>query len=308
MARARYSGRRSSRTSRRTIRRKAPRRYVTKKRTYRKRSAVSSKRILNLTSTKKRNTMLSWSNTTNTGASRTNQVGAAIVNGSQGGFFVWNSTAQSLFANGNNGNITINQAERTASSCYMRGLSENIRIQTSSAIPWFHRRICFTTKGLDFIVAQSGDTPINPTQNYVDTSTGIERLWLNVNVNNTPNTQANYFSQIFKGTINQDWNDLIVAPTDPLRITVKFDKTWIITSGNQNGTVKERKLWHPMNKTLVYDDDEAGAGTVAQYVTVDSKAGMGDYMVVDIIQAGSQGTSTDFMSINANSTLYWHEK
>lgn len=266
------------------------------------------KTILNLTSRKKRNGMLSWSNTSSTGASAPVTVGAAVIPGNIGGFFLWNATAMNLFANGNGGNVIINPAERTSTTCYMRGLSENIRIQTSSSIPWFHRRICFTTKGTDFIYPQPGDTPLNSVKGYVDTVNGIERLWLNANINNTPNTTSVWYSNIFKGNVNVDWNDLITAPLDTTRITPKFDKTWTMQSGNQSGVVRERKLWHPMNKNLVYDDDENGAGENSSYYTVDSKAGMGDYMVVDIFAAGTGGTASDFLSVNACSTLYWHER
>lgn len=63
-----------------------------------------------------------------------------------------------------------------------------------------------------------------------------------------------------------------------------------------------------MRHNLVYDDDEAGSGESTSVYSVDNKQGMGDYFVVDIIQAGIGGTSSDLLSINATSTLYWHEK
>jgi hypothetical protein len=113
---------------------------------------------------------------------------------------------------------------------------------------------------------------------------------------------------LYKGLAGKDWDDLIVAPVDTSRISVKFDKTWTIQSGNSNGVVRERKLWHPMNKNIVYDDDENGDVEQASYFSVDSKAGMGDYYVVDIIQPGTGATSSDLLQISTNSTLYWHEK
>lgn len=277
------------------------------RRSYRRkrRSVMSNRRILNVSSRKKRNTMLSWSNTSGTGASRPVAPGAAVVNTS-GAIFLWCATAQTL-----DGNSTVaNTSSRTASSCYMRGLSEHLRIQTNSGTPWFHRRICFAFRSAASVFTSSAATD-NPTQAnspYVDTTNGIERLWLNETINNVQNTIEGQQNFIFKGVINVDWNDLIVAPVDTTRVDLKFDKTWTIHSGNASGVVRERKLWHPMNKNLVYDDDESGDSMVARYYSVDSKLGMGDYFVMDIIQAGSNAQAGDLLSINANSSLYWHEK
>lgn len=63
-----------------------------------------------------------------------------------------------------------------------------------------------------------------------------------------------------------------------------------------------------MNKNLVYDDDESGEQEQGAYTSVDSKAGMGDYYVLDLVQSGTGGSTSDLFLITANSTLYWHEK
>jgi hypothetical protein len=266
---------------------------------------MSKRRILNISSRKKRNGMLSWSNTTNTGTNQIVQVGNGYVNNA-GAFFVWCPTAQQLDVNSTVQNI----ASRSATTCYMKGLSEHVRIQTSSGVPWFHRRICFTSRG---------DTPFNSQDTadtsafqrfipYSDTSNGIERLFFNTQANVMPVTQAAMWAVLFKGQNGKDWNDLITAPVDNSRVTLKFDKTWTMQSGNANGLVRERKLWHPMNKNLVYDDDENGDVEGTSYFSTEAKAGMGDYYVIDIIQPGTGAMATDFLQINSNSTLYWHEK
>lgn len=268
---------------------------------------MSKKRILNLTSTKKRNGMLTYSNTLSTGASRTVDVGPAYVNGVGSGFFLWNATAQDLSHLGGGDNTASQMAARTATTCYMRGLSENVRIQTSSGLPWFWRRICFTAKGP--LAPQSGaDSPTQAPRTYQDTSNGIQRLFFNIDVNNTPNSKNNLDAVIFKGAKGVDWNDFIVAPVDTSRVTLKYDKTRTLKSGNANGTVHEAKLWHKMNHNLVYDDDETGDVESTSYFSTIAKPGMGDYYVLDIISAGTGGTSTDAILIQANSTLYWHEK
>jgi len=157
-------------------------------------------------------------------------------------------------------------------------------------------------------VASLADTPTQPFTPYLDTSNGIERPWLNTQINNMSTTQTNMWGLLYKGVVGKDWDDLITAPLDNSRISVKFDKTWTMQSGNGNGIVRERKLWHPMNKNIVYDDDESGDIELSSYFSVDSKAGMGDYYVVDVFQPGTGATSSDLLQISASSTLYWHEK
>lgn len=265
---------------------------------------MGKKRILNITSTKKRNGMLAWSNTTGTGASQPIALSPAYVPASTGALFMFSPTKQSLVTAGVT-NQLIDQSDRTSTTCYMKGFSEHIRIQTSSALPWFWRRICFTGKGPLF--AQS-PTPINPEATYADTSNGMERLWLNLSINNSPDYFNSITSLLFKGVSQKDWTDPLIAPLDTSRISVKYDKTQTFKSGNSVGTVAERKMWHPMNKNLVYDDDENGAATTTSYSSVQSKAGMGDYYIVDIFTSGSGGAASDIIRVDSNSTLYWHEK
>lgn len=252
--------------------------------------------------------MLTVSNTNTAGQSVTPAVNSAYVNATTGGIFVWCATARDLSPGNQGASSTVTQeASRTATSCYMRGLSEKIRVQTSSGIPWFHRRICFTYKGAEpFRTTYTGDT--GGPQWMSETSRGIGRLWFNAQINNTPNYLNNILSILFKGTEGQDWNDALTAPVDNRRVTLKFDKTWTLQSGNNNGVIRERKLWHGMNRTLVYDDDEGGAFETQSNFSVDSKAGMGDYYVIDILIAGSGGATTDIVRLDSTSTLYWHEK
>jgi len=280
-----------------------PKRRYTRKR--RSRRPMSKRAVLNTTSRKKRNGMLGWSNTTSSGSPQALQPSPTYVS-SVGGFFVYCATAQQLDAQ----STIANQATRTATTCYMKGLSEHLRIQTSTGVPWFHRRVCFTLKGRTAFNTQLAEavSPPIPYGPFVDTSSGIERIWLNQTTNSQPVTTAGQWDILFKGTVNVDWNDYIIAPLDTSRVSVKFDKTWTLQSGNSNGVVRERKLWHAMGHNIVYDDDESGDVQQASYYSVDSKAGMGDYYVVDMFQPGAGASSPDVLRISSNSTLYWHER
>lgn len=265
---------------------------------------VPRKRVLNITSKKKRNGMLSWSNTTPTGGSQPTAIGPAYINGSTGGLFLFSPTAQNL-TTGGTVNLVVDVADRTSTTCYMKGFSEHIRIQTSSPIPWFWRRVCFTLKGQPFAAST---TPTNPELPYLDTSNGMERLWLNIGINNSTAYYNSITALLFKGVSQKDWTDPLIAPLDTSRITVKFDKTWTIKSSNAAGAVTEKKLWSPMNHNLVYDDDENGKDMDSRYTSVNAKPGMGDYYVMDYFSSGTGGGTGDLIKIDSNSTLYWHER
>lgn len=270
---------------------------------------MSRKSLLNITSRKKKNTMLSWSNTNNsTGVAIATAQLPVTVNGNTGYRGVWIATAQDLTdQTGGLGRIG-EEATRTATLCYMRGLSEHIRIQTSSGIPWFWRRICFTYKGPELQQISSSDSPTSSNYEFLDTTNGLQRLGFNQNINAMPNTINNHDAIIFRGAKGVDWNDYIVAPVDNSRVSLKYDKTVTLRSGNQNGTVRECKLWHSMNKNLMYADDESGDSETTNYLSVASRIGMGDYYVLDIMQPGAGGTSSDLLQFIPTSTLYWHER
>lgn len=270
---------------------------------------MSRKSLLNITSRKKKNTMLSWSNTNSTSGVyiATSQL-PVTINGDKAYRGVWIATAQDLTdGNGVLGRVG-EEATRTATLCYMRGLSEHIRLQTSSGVPWFWRRICFTYKGPELQLISASDSPTSNIYEYLDTTNGLQRLGFNQNINAMPNTINNHDAIIFRGAKGVDWNDYIVAPVDNARVSLKYDKTVTIKSGNANGTVREFKLWHPMNKNLMYADDESGDSETTNYISVASKIGMGDYYVMDIMQPGANGTANDFLQFIPTSTLYWHER
>jgi len=161
---------------------------------------------------------------------------------------------------------------------------------------------------VDFQRYATADTPVQNTGEFIETSNGFQRLAFNQQINNMSGTTAAQENIIFKGTVNLDWDDALIAPLDNSKITVKYDKTTRIVSGNANGQVRERKLWHAMNKNLVYQDDESGSSKTTSYNSVTSNQGMGNYYVYDIIQAGAGGTATDLIEVRFNSTMYWHEK
>ncbi|UDN67431.1 capsid protein [robinz virus RP_380] len=268
---------------------------------------MTKRKILNITSRKKRNTMLSVTNSTMAGVGQaTFTTTPLVVNAGTQGWVVWAATAQHYQPDANVTQVSA----RTSARCFMRGLKEKIKIQTSSALPWFWRRIVFRAKNAvpftEYITSPT-NLGIGP---WYDGSSGIQRLLLNSNsqtVNQAP-TVSRQQSVLFKGTSGVDWNDPIYAAVDTTRVTLMFDKTWTIKSGNNNGTIKEVNLWHTMNKYLVYDDDENGFTETSQYLSTDASPGMGDVFVIDQFQCGTGGTASDLLQFGTNASLYWHKK
>lgn len=227
--------------------------------------------------------------------------GPANVTGNTGALFLWCATARDLTAStsGNLGTVAL-AACRTSTTCYMRGLSENIEVQTSTGIPWQWRRICFTIKGGLGLTAPP----------EIETSYGEQRVLYNMNSgSSTDNTdRSNLYGLIFNGVYGIDWTEPLVAKTDQNRITVKYDRTTMISSGNASGKLVKKKMWMPMNSNLVYDDDESGENVASKKYSTQGKAGMGDYYVLDLIVAGIGATGSDALAFSPCSTLYWHEK
>ena len=89
-------------------------------------------------------------------------------------------------------------------------------------------------------------------------SAGIVRPWVNSYINNNGTTQAGQWVDLFEGAGNVDWADVNSAKVDTRRIDLHYDKTITINSGNSSGVFRTYRRWHPMNKNLVYDDDQDG--------------------------------------------------
>ncbi|UGV21548.1 MAG: capsid protein [Giant panda Genomoviridae] len=302
-----HYGRKKRGGSKRTSRSRRPA-SRTKKRTYR---TMSKKRVLNISSRKKRNGMLNVTNSTATGvgASPLNVL-PLTVNASTGGWVLWAATGMDLTDQNSGLGTVAEAATRTSTTCYMRGLAEHIRVQTNSPIPWFWRRTVFTVKGNLSFSSYGTSPPTGLTAPVFDGNTGIQRLLLNSNSQSVSQT-GNVVAQqgfLFKGQSGVDWTDPILAPIDTTRVTLVYDKTKLLRSGNQNGTIRECKMWHPMNKNIVYDDDESGSTELSSYFSTTSKAGMGDLFVLDQFSSGQGGATSDLLSFSVNSTLYWHER
>lgn len=261
------------------------------------------KNVLNITSRKKQDTMLPWTNATASsvsgGTTFTNQ--AAVLVGGSTYIFPWICTARdNTLVNGTPASI-FHQSSRTATECYMRGLKERIQVQTNSGMPWQWRRICFTLKG--DTLSQYNETAYKL---YAENSSGWARVVSNTGATSNLATAIN--NLVFRGQVGADWSALFNAKVDNSRVSLKHDKTTYIRTGNASGIMRDYHRWHPMNSNLVFDDDESGLSMVPSYFSTEGRQGMGDYYVIDIIAAGSGSTTSDQLTFNPQTTLYWHER
>lgn len=226
--------------------------------------------------------------------------GAATLDGARDYIFAWCPTKRDADHFGDTDVKLNDDAVRGANVCYMRGLKERIHIQTSSGIPWNWRRICFTMKGDELYNLEESGYHLEAL-----TSNGYARV---TNSLGKSHMADKLLSILFKGTQGTDWASRYSAKADNANLTIKYDRTWKIQSGNDSGCLLQRNLWHPMNKNLHYDETEFGDKQVGSGWSVTGKQGMGDYYIVDLIRAGTGGTTSDFMTFQPEATLYWHEK
>lgn len=261
---------------------------------------MSNKRILNITSRKKKDVMPTWTNMDANNTVGNFRAGSAILQGNNTYVIPWAATARPAVTTDLGHGTLVEEAVRTATTCYMRGLKENIQILSDTGAPWKWRRICVRLRG-DFLYSKETST----TQlSLLHATRGMVRMA--TNWGNQPQAVDDMFRILFRGTRNADWRDPLIAPTDNRRWDVAYDKTTLITCGNESGVYRTYKRWHPMNKNLVFDDDQDGGNQDLRRWSVEGKQGMGDYYVIDMF-AGNGGAD-DQLSVEYNSTLYWHEK
>lgn len=238
-----------------------------------------------------------------------NQGGIQMVGG--GTYLIpWCPTGRTAnpTAGGTPGSV-FNAATRTATNVYMRGLKEKIQIVTNDGSMWLWRRICFTMKGDKIYQYQNAQFPLQ-----LELSVGYVRScndWNNpaVNGSTTYPAQPQYITDVlFKGQSQQDWSNYFTAPLDTNRITVKYDKTTRIKSGNASGQIMTYNRWHGMNKSFNYDDDEAGGTQQGSAWSSQGKFGMGDYYVIDMFTAAPGTGSGSIVGFVPEATLYWHER
>jgi len=276
-------GRRPLRRTRRTFRRRRP--------------MMSRRRILNVTSEKKQDNMTQFVPTDVNTPGGAGLLIEQVINSN--GAFLFCPNARPFQTTQND------ESDRNSKNTFARGYKEVSVLRLSGGIPWRRRRICFTMKGLtDYMFTQN--TAFVDAQVALQTSQGMVRQQAVLTATNNTALQ----SLVFQGAVGQDWVYVMDAKTDSTRIKVLSDTMVTINPGNQTGNIRTLKQWYPLNKTLVYNDDESGAGTTSSQFSTRARPGMGDFFIYDIYeQALIPGSGvTSELGIHNQGTYYWHER
>lgn len=198
-------------------------------------------------------------------------------------------------------------ALRTSTKPYLKGLNERYDIIPSDSSVWYWRRIVFASKDRQLVPtliqssigaqATAGATSTRPFRDQSGESTGNYQTLI-----------SQLIDRVFVGVYTTDWNDVFTAKIDRTRITPISDKFRKITSQNQSPNPTIRRCYTPMNKTIVYDDEENGTSMSVSPMSTEAKPGIGDVYVWDLFQAPNALLATSGLNIANTSTLYWHEK
>lgn len=274
---------------------------------YRRRPMKSTrKRILDITSRKKQDSMQVW---TGTPFSADPNSAPVEMKGNHDYEFCWIATAREKVMPGGDSATVENDTMRTATSCYMRGLKERITILTGSPQPWIWRRVVFCYKGSDLITV---DTPTHGVgQLFHESSNGYSRFYPNLLDITDPRSAVigdQIKSVVFKGKIGTDYTSSFDAKVNRERVNVISDQTRQIKSSNDRGVIRTFNHWYPFNKNLVYNENEEGLDVTDDFYSANSSRSMGDVYVYDMFTCGLGGGVNDELRLLPTATLYWHER
>ena len=210
--------------------------------------------------------------------------------------YLWNATARPGENSTGQRGSKMDTSLRTSETIYAVGLKERIQLETNNSAPWEWRRICFTSKD-DF------NQPDPDTSDFFRrTSNGMVRLL------RAENGNPYMHDELFEGARNVDWLSAITAPLSRKYYSIKYDRTRVLRSGNQAGNLFDFKLWHGMRHNIVYKGEQEGESMTDSSVSVEGKAGMGNYYIMDIFRKHGDNDDVSQLKFTPESTFFWHEK
>lgn len=199
----------------------------------------------------------------------------------------------------NDNAVNASSAARTASTIFMRGIKERIIFRANTGTGWKWRRVVFATKGLfDVIPNLVSD---------LETSAGWTRAVVNLSGDSAATVRNALENVVWEGQAGQDWWSPYTAKVDKKRVTLLYDRTRMLQSGNDVAHYHSHNQWIPVNKNIVYDDEQRGGDESAFRYSALGKSGYGDVYVMDLFECAS-GQSTDLLQFEPQAAVYWHEK
>lgn len=257
---------------------------------------MTRRRILNVSSIKKKDNALTLAiNDTATDAQPLGD--PYVLTGDNPYGFLWCPSARP-----NRSFLT--EHGRSLRHTFVRGFKERLIMETSTGAAWIWRRIVFAMKGPAF----RSVFPVGTLYQH-DNTNGVQRAMWNL-LGSGPDAEPSrdaLESVLFQGVVNRDWSDRINASTDPERVTILSDRTRKFNSGNENGRYFTSAAWQPINKNLIYNEDEDGDDKTTDVWSTSGRSGVGDIYIYDMYRCVA-GLVEDTMSVNAQCAYYWHER
>lgn len=301
----RRKGVRSRRTFRKRVKRTVGKRRFRPKR----RNVTSKRRIVSVTSKKKHDTLLPTVITDPTVSAN-----ATILSSADPTYCVQNYTYRNfgplypatVISVQQAASLANSAAARTSQRVWLKGISERYRINIISSGAWFHRRIVFQTHER----YTQGDLHYDQAAQGLGYSIPIDTYSIPAGT-----SSDDLIEQVFAGSKTRDWNDPISARVDTSRVRVLKDRTRTYNPAVDTGKCIGFKIWTPLNKSFVYDDDEQGMGMVEALDSLtygqgsaysNKHHGHGNVYVLDIFEPGSPGDGN--LTFHKEATFYWHER
>jgi len=254
---------------------------------------MTKRTVVNIASTKKRDTLLHSGLLAADLTTRQSAVGTALNYST----YCWCPTWR-------DGNLLVAPNVRNSDLVYYKGLSERITVTATTDTQWKWRRIVFESKG---------NRPTSADVALTTSGAGYRRLFKPLPPAGT--TSVGLKNELFAGVEGSDWSTIWTAKTSNL-FKIHYDKTFSISSKTSAAHQRTLRFYHPFNRNFRYEEDEQGDSKSFGTWSARGTSNMGDIFVVDFIgdvygvapSGGPPAVTPDWIDVRAESTIYWHEK
>lgn len=270
----------------------------------RPRARTSRRRILNITSQKKSDSLGPGTST----AAGVITPGSLIINSSGTPTYIAFSPTQRIQSSpGLTSNQSFNpQALRTNQRTFAKGYAEAVRLTWDNGTSWTWRRIVFSVKQDPTALAGATASGLQ-TASVASFSQGATPRTIRVVTTLTTSDGGLASGLVFKGGAATDFNDIATAQVDRDRIHLHYDRVTVLNCPSGTTTTRICKFYHKFNKNLYYNDDEFGVSENTGW-SASGSSPLGDVYVLDMFESATNPGTPATLQFNPTGTYYWHER
>lgn len=190
------------------------------------------------------------------------------------------------------------QSSRNTTRVHFRGVKErwDVRVDTAG---WVHRRVVFWAflTPAESIPFSQGTAP-NDNLTYFRPFRPID-----------PAASSALLEYLWKGTAGTDYQAALrySAKMDNRRLKIVSDKSRTMNCGNDTTNLNQYTMWTEINKSIVYDEEEAGGQSVTSPWSVVGPNSPGNLFFLDIFYTQPLASGGASITFNNQATVYWHE-